>query len=103
MVGAVGVLVNGDVPVVMARADMGAHPVRERTGLAHRLPHRLPRRDVPVDHSPFSDPTSGSCRAPASAPRPSPPSPGPGHDGRHPAAPVPRRSLYKRGRPAASA
>lgn len=74
VVGAVGVLVNGDGPVVMARADVDARPVRERTG----LPHRLPRRDVPVDHSPFSDPASGSCRAPASAPGPSPPWPGPG-------------------------
>ncbi|MFF2652145.1 amidohydrolase [Streptomyces sp. NPDC058045] len=33
--GVVGVLANGDGPVVMARADMDALPVRERTGLPY--------------------------------------------------------------------
>ncbi|TQL24157.1 amidohydrolase [Streptomyces sp. SLBN-134] len=33
--GVIGVLANGDGPVVMARADMDALPVRERTGLPY--------------------------------------------------------------------
>ncbi|MFD7689120.1 amidohydrolase [Streptomyces sp. NPDC059781] len=33
--GVIGVLTNGDGPVVMARADMDALPVRERTGLPY--------------------------------------------------------------------
>ncbi|MET9777424.1 M20 family metallopeptidase [Streptomyces sp. NPDC006367] len=52
--GVVGVLANGDGPVVMVRADMDALPVRERTGLPYASTATVPGDDggeQPVMHA----------------------------------------------------
>jgi metal-dependent amidase/aminoacylase/carboxypeptidase family protein len=51
--GVVGVLRNGDGPVVMVRADMDALPIREETDLAYRSEQTalLHGREVPVMHA----------------------------------------------------
>jgi amidohydrolase len=52
--GVVGLLRNGDGPVVMLRADMDALPVAEKTGLSYASVVRnrdASGRDVPVAHS----------------------------------------------------
>jgi amidohydrolase len=52
--GVVGLLRNGDGPVVMLRADMDALPVQERTGLPYASTARgtdLEGNDVPVMHA----------------------------------------------------
>ncbi|CAL9344466.1 amidohydrolase [Streptomyces sp. enrichment culture] len=52
--GVIGVLVNGDGPVVMARADMDALPVLERTGLPYASTRTATDRDGverPVMHA----------------------------------------------------
>lgn len=52
--GVIGVLANGDGPVVMARADMDALPVRERTGLPYASTATATDRDgveQPVMHA----------------------------------------------------
>lgn len=52
--GVVGVLVNGDGPLVMLRADMDALPVEERTGLPYASGARATAEDgsdVPVMHA----------------------------------------------------
>ncbi|MFD6420373.1 amidohydrolase [Streptomyces sp. NPDC060198] len=52
--GVVGVLANGDGPVVLARADMDALPVRERTGLPYASTTTVTEEDgseQPVMHA----------------------------------------------------
>ncbi|MFE9177806.1 M20 family metallopeptidase [Streptomyces sp. NPDC007126] len=52
--GVIGVLVNGDGPVVMVRADMDALPVRERTGLPYASAETVTDedgREQPVMHA----------------------------------------------------
>ncbi|MFE0790771.1 M20 family metallopeptidase [Streptomyces mutabilis] len=52
--GVIGVLANGDGPVVMVRADMDALPVRERTGLPYASTATVPDDDGgerPVMHA----------------------------------------------------
>ena len=52
--GVVGVLENGDGPVVLVRADIDALPVEEKTGLAYASTKRVTDasgQDVPVMHA----------------------------------------------------
>ncbi|MEU1487527.1 M20 family metallopeptidase [Streptomyces sp. NPDC005752] len=52
--GVIGVLTSGDGPVVMARADMDALPVRERTGLPYASAEKVTDEDgqeQPVMHA----------------------------------------------------
>jgi metal-dependent amidase/aminoacylase/carboxypeptidase family protein len=60
--GVVGVLRNGEGPVVWVRADMDALPVEEQTGLRTRAPRRA--STPPVPPFPSCTPAATTCTSP---------------------------------------
>jgi hippurate hydrolase len=78
--GVVGLLRNGDGPVVMLRADFDALPVEEKTGLPYASTARAPGQDgeeVPVMHACGHDMHAACLLVPRPC-SPAPPAPGPG-------------------------
>ncbi len=65
--GVVGILRNGDGPVVAFRADTDGLPILEETGLAHAS------RDTGIDPSGTEVPTMHGCGPTSTSPPPSPP------------------------------
>ena len=62
--GVIGVLVNGDGPVVMVRADMDALPVRERTGLPYASAETVTVRSVKREGGSWEGNGRGAAKLP---------------------------------------